>query len=64
MDQTYRPQKRNQPTPDLLPVQTLRVGEKNKRVGKRVPDTCVPFSFGAELTILGATNGVARVKIW
>ena len=36
---------------------------KVSRVGKGVPDIDVAFRFGAKLTILGATNGVCRVKI-
>ena len=38
-------------------------GFQLSRVGKGVPDVDVAFRFGAKLTILGATNGVARVKI-
>ena len=45
-------------------VQTLEVGVKKlSRVGKGVPDMYVAFRFGAKLIILGATNGVAGVKI-
>ena len=38
-------------------------GFQLSRVGKGVPDVDVAFRFGAKLTILGATNGIARVKI-
>lgn len=44
-------------------VQPLRVGVKKLyRVGRGIPDAYLAFRFGAKLTILGATNGVAGVK--
>ena len=40
-------------------------GKKLSRIGKwAVPDMYVTFRFGAKITILGATNGFGRVKIW
>ena len=46
------------------PVHTLGVGVKKlSRVGKGVPKIYVAFRFGLKLTILGAANGVAGVKI-
>ena len=48
---------------ESLPVQTLGVEVKRfSGEGKRVLDIYVAFRFGEKLTILGATNGVARVK--
>ena len=37
--------------------------EKFSRAEKRVSDIHVAFRFSAKLTILGATNGVALVKV-
>ena len=46
------------------PVHYLELGiKKLSRVGKGAQDINVAFQFGSKLTILGATNGVARVKI-
>ena len=38
-------------------------GKILSRVGKVASDNDVAFRFGAKLTLLGATNGVARVII-
>ena len=37
-------------------------GKNLSGVGKEIPDVYLPFRFGGNLTILGATNGVGRVK--
>ena len=38
-------------------------GKKLSKVGKGVPTYTLRLVFGAKLTILWATNGIARVKI-
>ena len=39
-------------------------GKKFSRVRKGVPGMYVVFCFGRNLSILEATNGLARAKIW
>ena len=47
------------------PEHPYRLSEQGKKLstGKGVSDVYVAFLLGAKLTVLGATDGVARVKI-
>ena len=49
-------------TPNARTDSESRGKKKLYRVAKGIPDVYLAFSFGAKLTILVATNGVARVK--